>query len=319
MNDLLKTRLLARYKRTFGDAGARAIFDNVRAIVGTEHLPDGPERDKALAALEALKNPNADPPTPEQFGILVQMIRMARPAPLVQNGRPGDIRPEFQSLFPDWSHFRDTFQQFASSIGQIQKPNDDGIGTGFLVSAGAIVTNHHVLDDLTAGTDALGPGQAFINFAVEYQSQLYETPVPITKVRAIHKKADLVLLEIQDDPPQTARTPLPVASNLPAVDNPVVTIGYPYDDPVHNPGFTRVIFGTTFGTKHVAPGEVVKVSKANRTLSHDCSTLGGNSGSPVVSMATGEVVGVHFGGRFLWRNEAVDCRVLKEFVESHAG
>jgi hypothetical protein len=36
-------------------------------------------------------------------------------------------------------------------------------------------------------------------------------------------------------------------------------------------------------------------------------------------MSTGEVVGVHFGGRFLWRNEAADCRVLKEFLESHAG
>jgi V8-like Glu-specific endopeptidase len=244
---------------------------------------------------------------------------MARPAPVVQNGRPGDVAPEFQGLFPAWNGFRDTFQPFASSVGRIEKPGGDGIGTGFLVSADTVVTNHHVLDDLSAGTDLLGPGQAFINFAVEFQSRMFENPVAITKVRAIHESADLVLLEIHDDPPQAVRKPLLVASALPVMDDPVVAIGYPFDDPVNNPAFTRVIFGASFGTKHAAPGEVVKVSKANGTLAHDCSTLGGNSGSPVISMTTGEVVGVHFGGRFLWRNEAADCRVLREFLESHAG
>src|SRR5258705_3230930 len=141
MSDELRTRLLARYQRTFGNAGARGIYESVRAIVGTEHLPDGPERDKALEALEALKDPSADPPTPEQFSALELMIRMARPAPVVQNGRPGDVAPEFQGLFPAWNGFRDTFQPFASSVGRIEKPGGDGIGTGFLVSADTVVTN----------------------------------------------------------------------------------------------------------------------------------------------------------------------------------
>src|SRR5262249_40371801 len=142
-----KARFLARYQRTFGAKGPASVIDNVRAIVGTEHLPDGPERDKAIAALEALRDPEAAPPTPQQFSALEEMIRMARPAAVIQNGKPGDVRPEFRDLFPGWSHFRDTFQPFASSVGRIEKPGDDGIGTGFLVAEGTVVTNHHVLDD----------------------------------------------------------------------------------------------------------------------------------------------------------------------------
>ena len=36
-------------------------------------------------------------------------------------------------------------------------------------------------------------------------------------------------------------------------------------------------------------------------VEHDCTTLGGNSGSPLVDLGTGAAVGVHYGGagRFL--------------------
>ena len=40
-------------------------------------------------------------------------------------------------------------------------------------------------------------------------------------------------------------------------------------------------------------------------MRHDCSTLGGNSGSVVLSLETGEAVGLHFAGRFLEANFAV--------------
>ena len=40
-------------------------------------------------------------------------------------------------------------------------------------------------------------------------------------------------------------------------------------------------------------------------MTHDCTTLGGNSGSPVVDLATGKVCGLHFSGGFLRTNYAV--------------
>jgi len=50
------------------------------------------------------------------------------------------------------------------------------------------------------------------------------------------------------------------------------------------------------------------------TLFHDCSTLGGNSGSPVFQLETGRVIGIHRSGFFMYRNEAVDGASLDAFV-----
>ena len=48
---------------------------------------------------------------------------------------------------------------------------------------------------------------------------------------------------------------------------------------------------------------------------HDCSTLGGNSGSVVLDLATGQAVGLHFAGRFLEANYAVPAAVVAARLE----
>jgi endonuclease G len=63
---------------------------------------------------------------------------------------------------------------------------------------------------------------------------------------------------------------------------------------------------------------VISMSAPKTIVGHDCSTLGGNSGSPVLALDTAEVVGLHFGGSFLWRNEAVTAPILADFVSKHA-
>ena len=40
-------------------------------------------------------------------------------------------------------------------------------------------------------------------------------------------------------------------------------------------------------------------------MEHDASTLGGNSGSAVIDLETGEAVGLHFAGSYLQANYAV--------------
>ena len=42
-----------------------------------------------------------------------------------------------------------------------------------------------------------------------------------------------------------------------------------------------------------------------QAITHDCSTLGGNSGSAVIDLATGHVIGLHFAGAYLKANYAV--------------
>jgi endonuclease G len=60
--------------------------------------------------------------------------------------------------------------------------------------------------------------------------------------------------------------------------------------------------------KRLAPGKLTVVR--DDLLQHDCTTLGGNSGSVVISLATGDAVGLHFGGNFHETNFAVPAPVV---------
>ncbi|WP_374776606.1 hypothetical protein OG756_31450 [Streptomyces sp. NBC_01310] len=47
-------------------------------------------------------------------------------------------------------------------------------------------------------------------------------------------------------------------------------------------------------------------------MTHDCSTLGGKGGSPVIDLADHRVLGLHVGGRFGSANVAVPLFELTE-------
>ena len=59
---------------------------------------------------------------------------------------------------------------------------------------------------------------------------------------------------------------------------------------------------------------------------HDCSTLGGNSGSAVIDLDTGEVLALHFGGLYHEKNYCVpafelsrDDRVIATGIQFAGG
>ena len=66
------------------------------------------------------------------------------------------------------------------------------------------------------------------------------------------------------------------------------------------------IFGKTYNKKRLAPGGITEVKST--LLLHNCTTLGGNSGSAVVDLDSGEALGLHFSGSFLATNYAVPRR-----------
>jgi len=49
-------------------------------------------------------------------------------------------------------------------------------------------------------------------------------------------------------------------------------------------------------------------------LTHDCTSLGGNSGSPLISLEDGKVVGLHFSGEYGKANAAVSAETLKQLL-----
>ena len=71
------------------------------------------------------------------------------------------------------------------------------------------------------------------------------------------------------------------------------------------------IFGGVYYVKRLQPGvvraraQVQSFENQVNAMTHDASTLGGNSGSAIIDVDTGEVVALHFAGEYLKANYAV--------------
>jgi endonuclease G len=66
--------------------------------------------------------------------------------------------------------------------------------------------------------------------------------------------------------------------------------------------------------KRFAPGFVMQALDGEKALSHDCTSLGGNSGSPLISLEDGKVVGLHYAGLYGVANSAVGVGTLRKLV-----
>ncbi|MGH9248561.1 MAG: trypsin-like serine peptidase, partial [Acidimicrobiales bacterium] len=105
------------------------------------------------------------------------------------------------------------------------------------------------------------------------------------------------------------------------VGRPVYVIGYPaWDGRRNEPEPMRRIFMDVYNVKRLQPGVTVESQTPQTVLRHDCSTLGGNSGSPVFDLASHTVVGLHFGGRYGVGNYAVPLwRMVDDPLVASAG
>jgi hypothetical protein len=152
----------------------------------------------------------------------------------------------------------------------------------------------------------------------------------------IHPYWDMALLRVNGLPEN--RQPLPLSTADPATlhDRTVVVVGYPGYDPTGDDEFQRIqnrIFRGSYYVKRLQPGlfkirrRVDSYEKMVDAVTHDCSTLGGNSGSAVLMLpdqpgGSIEVVGLHFAGQYLEANFAVsphdlagDSRVVDSGVK----
>ena len=95
----------------------------------------------------------------------------------------------------------------------------------------------------------------------------------------------------------------------------VAVVGYPaYDSRIPDTDLMERIYGRTYNKKRLAPGGVTRVEQFN--LLHDCTTLGGNSGSVVVDLDSGAALGLHFSGKFMTTNYAVRSDIVKRLLDA---
>lgn len=303
------SELARRAAQAFPDGDVSRGLNRYRAIVG----PTLEEGTDAAIALELLRR--VQWPTAKQIEALEKVIRMMRPVVFIRKGVADPLHEDIRPTFPGWEAFRQRLAPLAYSIGAISRlegAKKTLIGTGFVVAPCLLMTNRHVVDILTHSSGVLDATRAIVNFEQEWNQNAKRDPLAIRSVIAIHDTHDLALLEVvADDAPA-----LPFSEDAIADGDDIAVVGYPVNDVARNPLFVNALFNGAFGVKRAAPGDVVR--RNEKAFFHDCTTLGGNSGSPVFSLASGKVIGVHAEGLFLTRNEAVPAAIAHAFVREHA-
>lgn len=218
------------------------------------------------------------------------------------------------------------------SVGRVEFVNHSMAwgGTGWVVheeddGARIVATNRHVAKVvaqrgfdgsgvfLRSPTSGLRYG-AEIDFKEEVGSNPGDArPVEVVAITYLADDAspDVALLRITGDDLPSA---LPLAAAEAEADQLVALIGYPAYDSRNDPDDQARYFRDLYEVKRFAPGFVMQALGGRRALTHDCTSLGGNSGSPLISLADGTVVGLHFAGQYGVANSAVGVETLRRLI-----
>jgi len=236
------------------------------------------------------------------------------------------------SWLVDRAEVRERILTAAASVGRIEvvgHPTLNYVGTAFVVGPGLILTNRHVAEHFV---DGAGRGLPFrrgrrevrIDFKRELGSHATDR-AQVRDVLWIHPFWDAALLRLDGE---LDRPALELDATLTAsaiTDRSLIVIGYPARDTRNDTKVQDELFRHRYGVKRAQPG-IGKGPQRTRsyerripTVGHDASTLGGNSGSAVVDLATGRVVGLHFAGRQRQVNHAVCARDLIRDPQVGAG
>jgi endonuclease G, mitochondrial len=203
-------------------------------------------------------------------------------------------------------------------------------GTGVLVDDDVVATNYHVARDFARnlngklvfrrnlGNQEIGARIDFMEEAGHTQDETFQI-VEILHLQE-NQDPDLALLRVEKVEVAPVRgeatgLPYPVELSMDAADDQmIVVIGYPgRDTTIPDQAEVTRLFGTTLEKKRMSPGQIIKAD--GDLLTHDCSTLAGSSGSPLVDLDTGKVVGLHLEGEYATENAAVPARRIAELLE----
>jgi endonuclease G len=297
--------------------GIEAVLEKpsgLESMAETAELPS-PERTVVRTTLEKLATGRELSPG-EEFALEAIIIPDKRPAVDVIDG-DFDVRHEL------WLHYgtdpiRGRIRAALPSIGRVEVsgiPNLPYAGTGFVVGPGILMTNRHV-----AGIFASGLGVRELSFksgvraGIDFKRERDRNQkqfLHVRRVLMIHPYWDMALLQVEG---LTERNPpLVLSLDRPEqmVDREVAVVGYPAFDPRNPADVQNRVFGNVYYVKRLQPGKlgarrsVRSFENTVSAMTHDASTLGGNSGSAVLDVTSGHIVALHFAGVYLDANFTV--------------
>jgi endonuclease G len=302
----------------------RPLADEIRAIEGSRSLtaPDAGRPPKTRTSRKSRAS--------LQASLRNIVLRVGRPVLAIVGGAPQLQFTDSESAV--WrSRLQasgDHLQRAARAVGRIDVtglPDVEYVGTGWLVEPHTIVTNRHVAREFgrrTRGrfTFKQGSGARPTTASIDFLEELgRHERLAFEVVEILHiedeEGPDFALLRVEGGSAgRELASPIPLAVSPARPEQQVAVIGYPArDSRVPDDQLMHSIFGDVYNKKRLAPGQVTG-ARADVVL-HDCSTLGGNSGSVLLDLATGQAVGLHFAGRFLETNYAVPAAVVAARLE----
>lgn len=180
-------------------------------------------------------------------------------------------------------------------------------GTGTLVSRKHVLTNLHVASKLLSsdlrndcgiefGAEKGSVSSNFVKFSNEMPKRIAHFDAAILTL------AQAIPVQMR---PYVSMTPYSVNS---LKNREIVAIGYPKNQEKTRKNLIRATKRVSHGSifKHsTSKGDDITISidgMENGAICHSASTLGGSSGSAIVDVATGDLVGLHFSARVLHNN-----------------
>ncbi|MBO6632795.1 MAG: trypsin-like peptidase domain-containing protein, partial [Psychroserpens sp.] len=309
--------LLSEIKRKSKDKDAVERV-KTKAIIG-----DGPTKFDPDGFNKKLDDHNFD------FGPVEEAIIevFGRPVLEIENDNINTDEPELDFWKSILDDNNDGFHEVIKSVGRIEvngHPNLDWVGTGWLYKDDYIITNRHVAKEF-----ARKRGSEFV-FKKTFWGDQYECKIDFKEEigssksveYALHKVVyiapengpDVAVLKIKWTDNNSKFASLILADEI-IKDETIAIIGYPARDSRTNiPEDQLRIFSNVFNKKRLAVGEIDYIDKHLQFFVHDCTTLGGNSGSPVIDIESKKVYGLHFSGREREGNFAVTSVLLEQLL-----
>lgn len=257
------------------------------------------------------------------------ILATTRPVLLVRDGKY-DVAP-LKDIEAAISPHRDKLIRRINAVGRIELSQHDSMswcGTGWLVADDMIVTNRHVAELFAQASRRkfrfrLNSRGRAVSARIDFREE-HEVPdnneFGIGEILWIAENSDaapdMAVLKVK--PAEGMPEPLEIASKDAVAEQWIGVVGYPAYDDRNDSSMMERIFQNIFEVKRFAPGRVVLPGTDRWYFTHEATTLGGNSGSALLDLASGKVVGLHFGGSFKETNYAVKASVIQKIIARRA-
>jgi S1-C subfamily serine protease len=281
--------------------------------VREQPMPLLPAARSGLTKIRTAGEARPDLTEDEIHGLEAIVLLEGRPSILIENGHFAPPPAEWAILE---SH-RATIENVIPSVGRIEVPGHprvEWVGTGFLVGPTVIMTNRHVATEFSVKRRGAGwkfaPG---IKPRIDFREE-HKTPEAVefdcVEVVWIHPRLDLALLRVEPSSGSGKAMPEPLTVHYRTPkdtrERKIYVLGYPaWDGRRNEPEVMSSIFAGIYGVKRLQPGTIRTRLVLGPTFKHDASTLGGNSGSCIVDLESGKVLGLHFAGKYRRYNTAI--------------